>query len=150
MIVFRHAVCVAQPAAPGALTWPFFELDRHCVVLALPTRGRLVHEDVSVLGERPQQLAALNRRGASKFARPSNAEEGVGNRLTQSGGVPCSVRSREQLPRHRRIDLIDVDRAIVRAAEADVAPGRADVADRHGHVARQLALNVRGVLMHAR
>ena len=43
-----------------------------------------------------------------------------------------------------------MSRGVLRAAEPDVAAGRADIADRDRHVARQLALDVHGILVDLR
>ena len=66
----------------------------------------------------------------AELACRGDAEERIGDRLAQLRRIPAAA-EREQLPREGRIDLVDVDRRVccLRAAEADVAPGRADVAD---------------------
>ena len=67
----------------------------------------------------------------AEFACLRDAEERIRNRLAQLRRIPAAA-EREQLPRERRIDLVDVDvarRAVVGAAVPDVAAGRADVAD---------------------
>ena len=49
-----------------------------------------------------------------------------------------------------RIELVDVQDAVVRAAQAQIAARRARVLDAHRDVAGQLAVDVKGVLLHVR
>src|SRR5260221_8213821 len=111
-------------------------------MLTLAARRRLLLQYVAELGERAQQLPTLDRRARAEFTGGRDAEERVGNRLPQLRRIPPAAQ-RVQLPRKSGIDLVDVDRRGFRgAAESDVTACRADVADRHRHVAGQLPLDV--------
>ena len=86
-------------------------------------------------GIRPQQLRARQRRlRATAGRRAAIAEERVRQLLVERR------RSERQV---LRIELVDVDRGVVRAAERQVVAARADVADGDRLAARQLALEVR-------
>src|SRR5436190_5361974 len=139
---------VTEPAAPPVLTaaQTLVELYRYCVVLPLGTFGRLVHQHVAELREGPQELAARDRRPRAELARRGDAEERIGHRLSQLRRIPAAAQ-REELVCEDWVDLVDVDRAIVRAAEADVTAGCADVADGQRHGSWQLPLDVGGILM---
>ena len=113
------------------------------MILTATASRRFQLQDVAELREWTQQLPALDRRTRPELAGGSNAEERVRNRFAKRSRIPAAARSREERPGERRIDLVDVDRRGFRGStEPDVAPRGADVPDRHGHLTRQLALNV--------
>ena len=136
LVVLEPAVRVVDAAAP-AVADPLLELEDRGVVLAA-AGGVLAHEDVVELRERTQQLTSLNRRAGHALALSGGqAEERVRHLIVQ--GRP----ERQMLRRH----LVDVDDAVVRATEAEVPAGRADVFEADGHVAAKLARDVNRVLM---
>ena len=67
----------------------------------------------------------------------------------KNGFGTCSMQRRAER-QVRGSQLVDVDDAVVRSAQAEVAAGRARVLEADGHVARQLAVDVDRVLLHPR
>ena len=141
LVVLQDAVGVAEAAAPPA-RHALGQLDDGGVV-AVHAFAHLEHADVPELRERTQQLSA-RRRGIVPQRRACErriAEERVRHRLGQRG------RSEGQI---LRIELVDVDRGVDRPAERQMIAARADVTDVDRHVGAQLALEIDGVLLHAR
>src|SRR5262249_15180286 len=120
------------------------QLDDRGVVLRVRA-GRHLHVDVAELRIRTQQLAARDLRLVRELAGGRDAEERVRH-------VGQRVVGRQALV--LRIDLVDVDvaggRSGVRARPAQIGAGEAGVAEGDAHPARQLALQVDRVLLHAR
>jgi hypothetical protein len=112
------------------------------VILTTAPRRCLLLENVAKLGEGAQELSALNGWCRRQLTCGRDAEKRIGYRLAQFRRIPPAA-ERKQLPCKGGIDLIDVDgRGLGRATESDISAGRADVANRHRHMARQLALDV--------
>ena len=111
---------------PQPLLTRFSNLKTAAWYWLLPLRG-LAHQDVAELRERPQQLrgaesSALVTLKPCPAGRPKN---GFGTWSISAGA------ERQVLDRH----LVDVDDAVVRAAEAEVAAGGADVLEADRDVA---------------
>ncbi len=135
LVVFETAPGVVDATAP-AVGDALLELENRGVVLVAPL-GVLTHEDVAELRERAEQLTALHRGAIGREAR-TRAEERVGHLLEQRGAE-----------RHvAGIELVDVQNAVVRAAEAEVAARGAGVFEANRHAARQFAVDVDRVLLH--
>src|SRR2546428_405458 len=140
LVVLQHAVGVAHAAA-DAMRQTLAPLDDGRVVQVLPL-GHVTREDVVELRIWPEQLTTLQRRRREE-RRPGKSGvplEWVGHRRRERGRSERHV---------LRIELVDVDRGVVRSAEAKVVAFRTNVAQRDRHVARQLALEVNRVLLHA-
>ena len=140
LVVLQPAVGVVDAAAP-AVGDALLELEHGGVVLALAQRG-LAHQDVAELRERPQQLrgAESSRWSTLKPWPAGRPKNGFGT--CSSSAAP----SDEVLDGH----LVDVDDAVVRAAETEVAAGGADVLEADRDVAGQLARDVDRVLVDLR
>ena len=138
LIVLEHAVRVAEAAGPP-VRHPLGQLN-HAGVVPIDAFGGLQHQHVAELGERPQQLAARDVRLRRQRSGAGDAEERIGNRRIQRRRPQRQV---------LRIELIDVDRAVHRAAERQVIAARADVAGGQRQIGAELALDVRRVLLYA-
>ena len=91
LIVLRVAERVAQTPSPEALPRSLLEDERRRVILATAAGGRLLLQDVAELGERTQQLTALDRRARAELTGRGNAEERIGNRLSQLRRIPTTA-----------------------------------------------------------
>ena len=98
--------------------------------------------DVHELRERRQQAGARERRRRRKRGRNVRvAQEGV-----RQLGAQCRAAERQVL----RIELVPVDRHLVRAAQREMIATGAHVGERKRHAGAQLALKVGRPLLHAR
>src|SRR5690606_18749944 len=102
-------VDAAAPAAAHAL----FELEDRRMILALAARV-LAHQDVEELRIRPQQLRARDGRTVEAGTRKPSLER-IRHLLVQYGSSKGQI---------LRVELVDVDDPVVRAAETQVPPGR--------------------------